>query len=104
METWVAGLKRLAGCTKLFPQSAYAGLAMLLQQEWKFSQRVTPSVGTLFAPLEAKFREKCHPTLLGVRIEEFTYSLYKRITWGVNQAGIGIPDPTQTSPANFETL
>ena len=36
-------------------------------------------------------------------IEEVTDSLRKQITWGVKRAGIGIPDPTQTAPANFET-
>ena len=44
------------------------------------------------------------PAMLGVRREEVTETLFRRITWGVNQAGIGIPDPTHTTPSNFDTL
>ena len=44
-------------------------------------------------PLEAALRDNFLPYLLGVRREEVTDYPHKRITWGVNQAGIGIPDP-----------
>ena len=68
-----------------------------------FFQRVTPGLGTLFVPLEVAFRDNFLPSLLGGRIDKVTYSLDKYITWGVKRAGIGITDPTQTAPANFET-
>ena len=41
-------------------------------------------------------------SLLGLIREEFTDSLRKRITWGANWAVIGILDPTQSTPTNFE--
>ena len=66
-------------------------------------QRRTPSVGTLFLPLEKALIEDFLPALLGVNREEVTKSLFRRITCGVNRASIGIPDPTNTSPDNFET-
>ena len=69
----------------------------------EFFQRRTPSVGALFAPLEEALIEDFIPALLGVNREEVTGSLFRRITWGVNRARIGIPDPTNTSPDNFET-
>ena len=37
------------------------------------------------------------------RREDINYFLLKRIIWGVKWAGIGIPDPTQTTPTNSET-
>ena len=75
----------------------------MIYREWYFVQSVTPSVGPLFAPLEAASRGYFLPDLLGVTGEEVTNSLNNRITWGVKRAGIGISDPTHTVPANFET-
>ena len=60
-------------------------------------------VGTLFASLEVALRDECLLYLLGYRRKEATESLHKRITWGAKQAGIEIPDPTQTANANFKT-
>ena len=51
VETWVAGLKLLAVFSIAFPQKAYSVLTMLLQNEWQYVQRVTPSVGPVFEPL-----------------------------------------------------
>ena len=62
------------------PQMVYAGLMMLLQQEWKFVCRVTPGFGTLFVSLEAELWDEFLLALLGGRREEVTESLYKRIT------------------------
>ena len=42
VETWVAGVNCLAGFSREFPQTTYAGLTMSLQQEWKFVRRATP--------------------------------------------------------------
>ena len=38
-----------------------------------------------------------------VRREYINDFLLKIIIWGVKWAGIGIPDPTQTTPTNLET-
>ena len=67
MVTLVAGLKRLVVFARAFHQMAYAGLKIPLQQEWHFFQRITPGVGTLFAPLEAALRDESFPDMLGER-------------------------------------
>ena len=82
----------------------YVELIMLLQQEWQFFQSVTPSVGTLFKPLEVALRYDILPDLLGGRREVLTDSLHKRTICGGNRAVIGIPYPIHTPPANFDTL
>ena len=51
VETWVTGVKHLAGFARLSHQTAYVGLPMLLQQEFQFVQIINLSVGTLFVPL-----------------------------------------------------
>ena len=104
MENWVDWVKRLAGFARASNQTAYARMKISLQQEWNFVQRVTPGIGTIFASLDASLRYDFFPDMLGERIEEITDFLHKQITWAVKQAGIGIPDPNQTVPTNFETL
>ena len=103
LETWVAGEKRLDKFARALPQTAYARLTMSIQKEWQFAQRTTTSVGTLFAPLEAALTENFIASLLGGWREDVIDYLRKRITWGMKRAGIRIPDPTHTSPKNFET-
>ena len=58
VETWVAGVKRLEKFSKEFHQTAYIGWKISLHQEWNPVQHVTPSVGTLFEPLEKAFQCK----------------------------------------------
>ena len=101
VEIWVAGFKRLAEFSRVFPQTDYAGLTMSLHQKWQFLQRLTPSVGPLFAPLEAELWDDFLLDRFVESIWEFTESLHKRIIWGVKWAGVGIPCPNQTTPANF---
>ena len=36
VDSWVAGVRRLEGFARLFYHTAYTGLEMSLQQEWKF--------------------------------------------------------------------
>ena len=89
---WSESVKLLAGVTYKHPQSAYAGLQKSLQQEWDFVQRVTPGVGDalrdIFVPeLYEGMRE-------GVPEREITRLMVK-------QAGLDLPDPTQTAPENW---
>ena len=58
-------MKVLAKIVRHHPQSAYAGLGMLLQSEWQYLQRNVPGVGTLMGPIEEALREKCFPSLFG---------------------------------------
>ena len=47
VEAWAHKAKVLAKIARRHPQSAYAGLGMLLQSEWQYLQRTVPGVGTL---------------------------------------------------------
>jgi hypothetical protein len=42
-------VSELAKVAARFPQTAYAGLQKLLQQEWQFLQRVTNALGLEFS-------------------------------------------------------
>ena len=75
---------------------------MSLHEEWKFVQYITPIDGTLFAPLQMASGGGFIPYLLRGGREEVTDYLCNMIIWVVKREGIGIPDPTQTAPVNFE--
>ena len=49
---WAHGVRVLAKIARQHPQSAYVGLGMSLQSEWKYLQRTVPGVGTLMGPIE----------------------------------------------------
>ena len=55
----------LAKIAQRHPQSAYAGLGMLLQSEWQYMQRTVHGVGTLMGLIEEALREKFFPALFG---------------------------------------
>ena len=65
VEEWAHWVKVLAKIARRHPQSAYAGLGMLLQSEWQYLQRTVPGVGTLMGPIEEALREKLFPALFG---------------------------------------
>ena len=65
MEEWAHGVLNLAKISNRYPQSAYYGLGMLLQLEWKHPQRTVPGVGTLMGPIEDALREVLLPALFG---------------------------------------
>ena len=82
------------------PQSAYAGLQNSLQQEWAFVQRVTPGISNASEPVEEEIAKAFLPALFegvgdGVPGREIT-----RLP--VKQAGMALPDPTQTAPVNWQ--
>ena len=51
VEAWAHMVKVLDKTARRHPQSAYAGLGMLLQSEWQYLQRTVPGVGTLMGSL-----------------------------------------------------
>jgi hypothetical protein len=48
----VQGIETLTKVTCQYPQTAYAGLAVSLQQEWQYLQRVVPNCRTVFKPVK----------------------------------------------------
>ena len=105
IERWVDGVKALARVAHRFPQTAYAGLCHSLQAEWQYLQRVTPQIDQAFAPLESAIAQIFLPALLDSTIEEVGRHLRPLLALPavVRLGGIGIPDPTTTGTANFQT-
>ena len=91
VESWAHEVRGLAKISRRHPQSAYAGLEMLLQSEWQYLQQIIPGVGTLMGPIEEALREKFFPSLFGG--EEITAKFLKILGHIVKYGGLGIPDP-----------
>jgi hypothetical protein len=81
-----------------YPQTAYAGLAKSLQQEWQYLQRVVPNCGAVFEPVKEAIRLVFLPALLQATGAECQHKL---TTVSVGKAGLGLPDPTQLAPGCF---
>jgi hypothetical protein len=92
---WVRGVKPLAKVARRYPQTAYAGLAKSLQQEWQYLQRVVPDCGAAFEPVEEAIRSVFLPALLQAAEAECQRKL---TTISIRKAGLGLPDPTQLAP------
>ena len=73
---WADSVDILARVSRKHPQSAYAGLQKSLQQEWVFVQRVTPSIGDAFGPVET------------ARMETFVLALFEGLGNGVPERGV----------------
>ena len=82
--------------------SSRSGLTISLWMQWHLFHIMTPIVGTLFAPLGTALRDYLLLALPGFITGEVTYTRYKLTTWGLKQACVGVPDPTHTSPTNFD--
>ena len=89
----------LAGVSQKHSQSAYAGLQKSLQQEWEFVQQVTPRVGDSFGPVETALKETFVLALFEGLREGGTKRGVTRLP--IKQAGLALPDPSQTAPANW---
>ena len=76
VETWVEGVQCLKAIfTRALPQTVYASLTMLIQQEWKFVRRITPGLGRFFVTLESSLRGKFQLDLIRNRREESMMTL-----------------------------
>jgi hypothetical protein len=98
IQQWVLGVAALAKVAKRHPQTAYAGLTKSLQQEWQYLQRVVPDCGAAFEPVEEAIRTVFLPALLQATEAECQREL---TTLSVRQAGLGLPNPTQSAQASF---
>ena len=52
VEAWAHGVRILGKISRRHPQSANAGLVMLLQLEWQYLKSTFPGVGTIMGPIE----------------------------------------------------
>ena len=91
VQAWALGVRVLAKISQRHPQSAYAGLGMLLQIEWQYLKMTVPGVGTLMGPIEEALKEKFFPALFGG--EEINVNFRKILGHRVKHGGLGIPAP-----------
>ncbi|KAL3795565.1 hypothetical protein ACHAWO_009861 [Cyclotella atomus] len=101
VKVWAEGVKTLARIALRYPQTAYAGLVLCLQNEWQYVQRTCPSIGFTFAPIEVALREEFIPALLGVEsISGEDRELYAH---GVKRGGLAIRNPVETAVPLYES-
>ena len=100
MEGWADSVRTLAGVARKHPQSAYAGLQTSLQQEWSFVQRVTPGISNAFGPVEEEIAKAFLPALFEGAGDGAPGRKITRLP--VKQAGMALPDLTQTAPDNWQ--
>ena len=92
-------MKTLLGVAYKHPQTAYTGMQKSIQQEWVFVHQVTPGIGNDFCLVEKALRETFVPDLfegLGDGVPERGVTRLP-----VKQAGLSLPNPTQTAPENW---
>ena len=88
----------MAGVVYKHPQTSYALLLNSLQYKLHFVQHVNPDIGKAFHPVEDAPRE----AFLSSLFRGATSRILRRVVIGlpVNQYGIAIIDPTQTTGSN----
>ena len=88
VATWTAVVETLAVIAEKHPQTAYAGFAFSLQNEWQYLQQVVADAGLYFSPLEVAIRSKFIPALLGIKSWEVDGGYRELLTHGVKQGGL----------------
>ena len=93
VEQWTEAVRTLSDITRKYPQPAYAGLTMSLQQEWQYVSWVVPGAGQYMHPIEdALHHKKFLPNLLDATMDG---DLRKLRGQRVKNAGLGIPNPVE---------
>ena len=90
VEAWAHRVRFLGKIYRRHPQSAYSGLGMALQIEWKYLQRTVPGVSTHICPIEEDLREKLFPALFSG--EDIDVDFRKILGRSVKHGFLGIPD------------
>jgi hypothetical protein len=87
---WVRGVESLAKVAQRYPQTAYAGLAQSLQQEWQYLQHRVLDCGA-FGAVEEVIRS----VLLLALLQAIEAECQRKLTTvSVRKAGLGLLDPT----------
>ena len=99
IEQWVRAVKSLAKVARRYPQTAYAGLALSLQHEWQYLQRVTSGIKDQFVPIEQALVEDFLPALFQASPTSIQ-AMRGLLELPVRQGGLGIRNPTSVAEAN----
>ena len=98
VEVWTEAVKTLAKIAVRYPQAAYAGVVMCLQNEWQFVQRTCPGTGFVFEPVEQALRNDFIPALFGV--ESISGEDWELISHSVKRGGFAIRNPRRHGHPN----
>ena len=101
VEEWCRAVAIMEDIARRYPQTAYFGLAVSLQNEWQHVCRTVPGVELLMEPLEAALASFLS-TLLDVEMDA-RGDLRTLLGHKVKQAGMGIPKPTVSAKTAFQT-
>ena len=100
VEQWVHSIEVLENIGRRYPQSAYYGMSVSLQNEWQHVCRIVPDAGDYLGPVEVALKSFLS-TLLDVGLDE-QGTLRELLGHRVKNAGIGIGDPTKYAAECFE--
>ena len=101
VEEWCGSVQILEEIAQRYPQTAYYGLAVSLQNEWQHVCRTVPGVGAYMDPLEAALSSFLS-TLLDAPFDD-DGRLRTLLGHKVKQAGMGIPNPTAFAAKAYQT-
>ena len=101
VEAWAHRVRVLGKISQRHPQSAYDGLGILVQLEWKYLQRTVSRVVTLMGSIEEALRDKFFPTLFGG--EEINANFRKILGHSVKNSSLGLPDPQFSAESAYNT-
>ena len=100
VQQWVNEVEELATVARTHPQVAYATFTHGMASKWTYLMRTVEATQQLLQPLEDAIRSFCYQLLL-VNQTSVTWrgmSLFCQLIWG----GLGIPNPTATSPTEHK--
>jgi hypothetical protein len=102
IDDWSGAVVELASAAKVYyPQAAFAGLRISLQQEWQFVQRFIKEIGGKFTEIEKEISQAFLPALFGDVLDEDD-PRQALASLPVKHAGLAIPNPVRSSDMNYE--
>ena len=96
---WERAVRKLSSFAVHYPQSAYAGFARSLQNEWQYVQRVVDDCKDLFVPLAGVIGEFVAAVLGSVEDEGNPLAI-GLTTIPVRHGGLGLLDPVDLADIN----
>jgi len=90
---WAAAIGTLARLADKWPQTAYAGLIFVLQNQWQYVQRVVLSTGGFFELVEKALHQEFIPARMGLHNEEVSGCFRELLSQSIKTGGIGIRNP-----------
>ena len=89
VEKLVTAVETLAIVAEKYPQTAYVGFTIGLQNKWQYVQRVFDTA-PFFAPLKQMIRNKFIPALIGIAATKVNGELRSLLSHSMKRSGIAI--------------